>query len=455
MEKNSMQDIIPPEKRSIRRISIERARRAKNASSYTPEIQQPEPNPGPTILERSDENTNPYDHLPPQPPLISMNKRRWWLWALGIVLVLAVLVLVVSFVFAGASVEVTPRQENILLDAQFKADREPVPGDLGFEIMSITKRMSDEVDATGEKFVEQKASGQIVVFNNFDENNQRLIKNTRFETDDGLVYRIDKSVVVPGQHENESGETVPGSVEVTVYADASGKEFNIGLTDFTIPGFDGDPRFFKFYARSKTSMTGGFSGNQKTVSPSDESRVRNSLQDELRDVIRGEAQSQVPEGFVLYDDGVFVSFASQPNESTDDDDRVLVVEEALLHGIIFNEQDLARLVAVNTVASYEGGDVEVLGIDTLDFSIVDIELVEPLLVETIDFTLSGSDIVVWLFDEQRLKEDLAGKHRRDTEMVLSAYPAIEEAQVVLRPFWKRLFPENPEKIKVKRNLDES
>jgi len=66
----------------------------------------------------------------------------------------------------------------------------------------------------------------------------------------------------------ENGKTVPGSIEVTVYADEPLSKYNIGLTDFTVPGFKGAPQFETFYARSKTPMTGGFTGMEPVVEES-------------------------------------------------------------------------------------------------------------------------------------------------------------------------------------------
>jgi len=119
----------------------------------------------------------------------------------------------------------------------FIAVSEKETGGVPFDIMLVDEVGLKEVQSTSEDTVKEKASGQITVFNDFNENTQRLIKNTRFETSEGLIYRIQNSVVVPGQTVDSSGKTVPGSIVVTVYSDQPGEKYNIGLTDFTIPGF--------------------------------------------------------------------------------------------------------------------------------------------------------------------------------------------------------------------------
>ena len=82
------------------------------------------------------------------------------------------------------------------------------------------------------KEIERRASGKIIVFNNYSTNSQRLIARTRFETLEGKIYRIRDAVVVPGISDKD-GRKTPGSIEVTVFADEPGEEYNIGYTDFT------------------------------------------------------------------------------------------------------------------------------------------------------------------------------------------------------------------------------
>ena len=75
---------------------------------------------------------------------------------------------------------------------------------------------------TGEEAVEVKASGKIMVYNNFSSEPQRLIIRTRFETKEGLIYRIPESIVVPGKTVKMGWET-PGSKEIGVFADEPGR----------------------------------------------------------------------------------------------------------------------------------------------------------------------------------------------------------------------------------------
>ena len=80
--------------------------------------------------------------------------------------------------------------------------------------------------------MERKASGQIIVYNAYNDNNQKLIKNTRFETPDGKIYRIQASIIVPGTKVEEgkiSSILAPkGSGKSTLLKIISGLEAEAG-----------------------------------------------------------------------------------------------------------------------------------------------------------------------------------------------------------------------------------
>lgn len=95
------------------------------------------------------------------------------------------------------------------------------------------------------KKVKAAAIGQATIINDYSAN-QPLVATTRLLTKDGILYRIKKDVVVPAK----------GSVKVDIYADKEGKEYEIGPSDFTIPGLSASMQKY-IYAKSETPTTGG------------------------------------------------------------------------------------------------------------------------------------------------------------------------------------------------------
>lgn len=426
MSPNSFQDIVPPERRSIRNIAPSSAR--SRTSRMQPE--------------------NEAVALTPSP----VPKRRKTQRRLGVFLVLVLILLLsvagLSFVFAGSKVVVIPRQKDIVLEGTFEAQKgATAQGVLGYEIMTHQAAVEKKVGASGEEQVDVSAKGNIIIFNDFSSAEQRLVKNTRFESSSGLVYRIADSVTVPGQS-TRNGMIVPGSVEAVVYADAAGADYNSSLTDFTIPGFKGDPRYEKFYARSKTPMEGGFSGVRPSVDEASLSAVVEELKLELSEKLRREAQTPVDS--YLFEKMAFFSY--EPATVVADDNDALVTLQGTLYGVLFNNEAFARFVADQTVAGYDGEPVTLEDVSTLTLELAEGENERPWENETISIDAAGTTRVIWIFSEETLKEDLAGRSKEALSTILSGYPSIAEAEVVLRPFWRQTFPEKPDEIAIEIKL---
>ncbi|QQR82659.1 hypothetical protein IPJ70_00910 [Candidatus Campbellbacteria bacterium] len=431
-----MQDFVPSEKKSIRNISIERPQtfssRPEESGDASPETI------GVTLPPRN------------ASPLVSTGRgsKKYLVWG-GVVAAILVIFFSSSALFAGGKVTVHPKSVLVNLDHTFTASLAPVADGIGFEMVTLDKEMSKEVAATGQERVERPASGTIIVYNNFDDQIQKLITNTRFETPDGLIYRIKESINVPGKHKNEKGDMVPGSVEAEVFADSAGEKYNIGLSDFTIPGFkDKDaPRFAGFYARSKTPMTGGFAGTVKTASAADTKAAYDSLNAELKTALENEVLGAVPEGFIPVPSTVQTSYQTLPNADGATDTSVSVRVKGTASLVAVDETKLGAMVARVMVAGYDGSDVYFKDPKAL--------VIEPTASSTkfstlsdIEFKIQGSTNLLWKFDAEQLASDIAGKSRSAASEVIATYTGIENADLVIRPVWRLSFPSNPEKIDV-------
>jgi len=377
------------------------------------------------------------------------------LWSIP-VFVLVFLVISFSTLFEKASLKITPRQETISVDSVFTAFREQKADALSFEVMILDGNEKKIVRATEVKQVRQKASGQIVIYNDFNSRSQRLIKNTRFETPDGLIYRIRESVVVSGQ-KTAGGNVVPGSIVATVYADEPGEKYNIGLTDFVVPGFRGTPRYAKFYARSKTEMNGGFVGVIKTVSQEELEGVGNELKTIVKQKLLENARTQVPDNFILFDDAVLVNFSDiqDINEQTEvGADTIEVVQRAKLHAFIFDKENFSNYLAGMLVTGFTQDDrVIILNLTDLNFTLINKEQISPVADEEIQFSLLGNPQFIWIFDEEDLSNKLAGQSKDELKSILAQFLSIAKAEVVLRPFWKQSFPDDPRDIKVEQVIE--
>jgi hypothetical protein len=452
MAKNILQDIVPPEKRSIRDVPLSPRRniRIDSINSTQPAFRE-------TSFDQNENNILSNQKRPEaefdRPKVYSFesaresfnrnySKKGIWI-ACGVALL--IVFLAVGSLFSGATVRATLKEKSV--DASgvvLKAYQGSTGIGVPYEIVKISKDIGSSVTATGDSNVSDKASGVIVIYNDFGSASQRLIKNTRFATPEGLIYRINDSVVVPGQI-LKNGTKTPGNIEVTVYADEAGDKYNIGLKDFTIPGFKGDPRFKLIYARSKTEMKGGFVGTVKKVSDSDLKKVLADLQDQLKPALSKEVTVQIPQDYVVFQDGMIVTFDALP-QSNQQGNNVQINERGTLTAIMFNKNLFAHYLAEQIAPDLASSTVTIGNLNDLTFKIQNKETFNPATDNTINFNINGKVLFINQFNKEKFLGDLAGKSKGVLPSVLTNYPEILKADVVLRPFWKRSFPSNSKDI---------
>lgn len=380
-------------------------------------------------------------------------RRGMGVWLAALVSSVFLIVAASNYLY-GVNVEIAPTVASAEIGKELVARTDDGAGSVRFETVAFSEDREAVVKATGEEEVARKASGRIVIYNTYGTAAQRLIKNTRFETPDGKIYRIDESVTVPGVH---GADKTPGQIEVVVYADAPGKEYNIGLSDFTIPGFKGDPRYEKIFAKSKTDMTGGALGMMKVVSEEEKTATLERLKGELASTLAGKAQAQAPEGFVLVNGATTVSY--EEVEKTRDGlgkDEALVALRGTVRAILLSETDLSAALAEGALGSsgYDSakhrGMVRITNPDALTLTPKTELPLEG--TKEFSFTLAGTANFVWDVDTAQLAKELAGTELSNFDaFVRENYPSIARAGATRSPvwaFWVSTFPESFEDIDV-------
>src|SRR5690606_35943896 len=88
--------------------------------------------------------------------------------------------------------------------------------------------------------------------------------------------------------------------------------------------------------------------------------------------------------------------------------------------------------------------VSIANMPDLTVSLLEKDTFSPERDQSFSFTIGGDIVFVSEFNSDALKGDLAGKSRKEFSTILSSYPAIADATQVVRPFWKRNFPNNPQ-----------
>ena len=437
MPKNIDDVILPERRRSIRNIPIPEGRRKSDKPSRVSVKKQAPP------LDEEE-----YSPAPPQrlniPRRQHSSRRRILLAGLAGALIL---VFAVLSIFNGATLAYTPRSSTLSFDNETHAARKTGETGLLYSIVKLSGDKGVEVTTSGEEEVSRKASGTIIVYNDASTEPQRLIENTRFEAPSGKIYRIAVAIVVPGK-KTVGGVSQPGTIEATVLADLAGESYNSGLTDFTVPGLKGTPRYSTVYARSKTPMSGGFVGQEKKVSQADLAKAKSGLQSALSEELLAKAQAEVPTDFILFPSLSSVTFEDLPQTSVSGD-KAMANLRGHLYGIMLKRSDLARELSGKKITLSDGEIVDMRDFDGLEIAFAGTAPADLLSVDKIDFKVAGSAVVLWRTDEVALKADLKGKKKSDIPNILKNYPTITSASATVRPFWKSSLPSDPDKITVR------
>jgi hypothetical protein len=362
---------------------------------------------------------------------------------------IAVFVFVSNF-FAQTTLLVIPKSEVVKLEEELAlvAYKEPADDTLGFSVMEVTLDDSVEVMATGTKTVTAKASGTIIVYNE-QTTDQRLIKNTRFQSPTGKIYRINDSIVVP-KARTVSGKLTPGTLEVVVYADEAGPDYNSQPTDFTVPGLKDLPQYSKVYARSKTALSGGASGTVKIVSDQAMRAAQEQLRVSLETKLRTKARSDISPSQVTYEKAFLIEIqdAVLSTSTASEDDRAVVRATGSLYLPVFDREALARAIARAVIPTYKGEPVAVTNIDALRFTLGEMSGKELWESVEIPFVVSGNPEIVWKVDETIMKNAVLGRAEKDFKLLFNDFRNVERVKATIRPFWKNTYPTDPKDVVV-------
>lgn len=459
MKKNIVQDVVPP-KKSIRNIRLSEKKEVLKHDKKVVERQYPEytqaedfsrpvPIQSPMRIEpKKVENSTYSTYTAPETVSSTYRyeyndekkKSNKWIYITSAILILAVS-FGVSSLFKSAVIKISPKQDSKSINEIFSAKKD-APTGLSFQTVTVSKDIEKTIPSTGEEKVERKSQGKIIIYNNFNNQPQKLMATTRFQTPEGLIFRLINPAIVPGKQVID-GKPVAGSVEVTVEADKPGVSYNIPLKDFTIPGFKGDPKYTAVYARSKTEMTGGFSGLQKVASKEAMAEAEKDLKNSIEISLLKDLEAQIPANFISYKDGLSYELEPVTQMSDASNAEVVLRKKGKVTAIIFDRAALTKAILSKAMPDIESEMVKIPNMSSLEFKI-DKENFD--LNKQLSFSLIGNVNFVWVIDENKLKSDLLGLSRKSAKLAIGQYPSISEAWIETRPFWNQTIPNNTDKV---------
>jgi len=363
---------------------------------------------------------------------------RWWLWILA-GLSMVVLGGLLLLAFRPTTVAVVPRSHAVTFDgtSHFTAYPEAtVPASaLPYVVETMDFEDSEIVASTGTVRAEDRASGILTVYNDFQTAPFTLIKNTRFESADGRIFRTPSQVVIPGKR----GST-PGQVSITVIADEPGVEYNVPAGRFAIPGLRSSPaQYAQVYAQSALPMSGGFVGERPGISDADRAAALQLLRTRLEAEVHAVATGG--EGTIVFPELARISY-QEGTPTTEADGSVRVHMTARAEVPIFSASALSALLAADVAGA------PVRFVPQEGFRAIPGSATSTLGAGPIQFTFAGSALIIWHVQADELAAALAGKDKEAFQAIVTQFPGVEKADARIRPFWRSFFPEDPEDITV-------
>ncbi len=451
--KNKFNDIIPPErKRSIRDIPVPDKHIAPRLSrahtrQHHEEPAEPADNTKAEIFVKTKKAIDEHEesHIPDgyfESLGHIRGKKKSKLPA--IIIFFALLIgagFVLSKTLHSAIVTISPKQSETDLSYSFIAKGKPAPDEIMYDVVNYDTSVSKEVKATGEKTVTTKASGKIIIYNNFSTASQELVANTRFEATNGKIYRISKAVIVPGQ-KTIDGKLTPGSVEAIVTADVPGEAYNSKETDFTIPGFKGSPKFSGFYARSSTPIEGGSSGIRKVPSDADLSKISKDLESELKAKLIADVSARVPKDFVLIKGAEQFELKQIEIKDSSNKEMALVALSGSIKTYIFQRQDIERNIT-KKLSDPISQNIEITSYDGLSLASF-----KENASSSVSANLIGKTTIKAKIDTEKLANAIAGQSKKNIVPIISDFTDIQKAEVVVKPIWMPSLPVDTERIRV-------
>lgn len=432
MAKQILQDIVKIKKDSpaVEKVSVKKAKpEIKPVTNFREDFSDKINTKFASKYETFSSNTN--------------NSPRYLLWVVAFVSVMF-LFFAISLLFSKAEITIEPKTKDFSLNKEFTAIKGSNTNGLSYNSVVLSDDISKEIKTGVEKEYIEPARGTVLIYNAFSTAPQPLAIDTRLEGSNGKIYKTKNKLTVPGMQKDGT----PGKVSVEIYATEPGEEYNSQPLDFKIFGFKGTPKYVKFYARSVGEITGGMKGLYRQVEESDKEKAIKDLTQDLSSKLFEKAKEQAPDGFVLFNDANLVSITDQKVVMSSDKSSATVNVKGTFYGFVFNEKQLTDEIIKSFIEDKEKDNVFLSNISLLRFTLANKN--ETLFTDAneIAFTLTGNPKVVWKIDSDKISLDLLGKNKKNLNQVLAQYPNIDSATSIIKPIWKKTFPDKEKNIKI-------
>lgn len=354
------------------------------------------------------------------------------------------------YLFSSAEVQIVTKKitwqnQSAVLALKSLDEADQVNFKIPAEYLKFSRQASQDFPATGLKDVKVKSSGKIKIFNAYSSTPQNLVVNTRFLSQSGKIFRLTAGVIVPGA-KVEAGKIIPSFVEVKVVADQAGAEYNIEPTHFTIPGFQGTPKYDKFYADSSEAMTGGYVGQAKIISQEDLNQAKSQLTELAQVSLDEEFQSKFPQGFIILNEAKSFTVEKIVYSGLVGDQMETFSGSvtASLKTIAFRESDIKGVFLASAIKSDSVLAEKELFSSDFQYGMPRVDFEKGMISFPVNATLVFRDQI----DVSGFPKELAGLSEKQFQKFFADLPGIESGIIKVKPSFLNFLPLNVKNIKI-------
>jgi len=410
--------------------------------------------PAVTADSERDARRQPKRSVPDQSSNIDANGKGNFLFGFFVTITVVFLLGTGAFIFLPkAVISVTPQSvsQDISMEFEGRTDASAT-GDTVVPVRLVEK--DEEITVTGTTSGlsagnGSKATGKVLIYNEYGPDAQQLVATTRFQSDDGKIFRLSKGVTVPGITK-QNGQNVPGVVEADIVADAAGNAYDIGPTNFSIPGFSGGPKAGKIYAKSKVSMSGGASTGSSgavAVSASDIEQAKKDAIGKFRESFAESLSGEIASDERYIKETFDIAVTGNPTAPGVGTVASSFEYRATFHGkaFVFSEDKLHDVaVAILRKQASIGDGYAAQGVTfRYDGGTADYPS------GALHFKVGVDAIFVAGIDTTALRTDFLGRNQDEIKQALENHPEVKNIEIELTPKGLSLaVPKDPNRVTV-------
>lgn len=358
----------------------------------------------------------------------------------------------IGFLFRNAQVEISVKRQNFEYKTKiFNASRTPRNNDVDFEIMIESDKKYKDYILTESKEVATKATGSIILYNEFSIKPEKLSSGTYVSDQKGRTYRLDNNVVIPGYKMNGQNK-IAGQTEVGITSFLAGENYNGKPDKFYINSFKGSTKSNKIYGELKEELLGGVQGLVYYLTDQDKDHLKQTFSSSLKEELLNKIKALLPAGYILYPGAT--KFFFEINEITmSNTPETKIPVDVKLSAVLIKEDSLIRSIIKQSLLEIEENEVSRItlkGVNNLEFKFTEDQQINKD-TGSFFFTLNGPIESIWNPNKEILRNELLGAHKNEVLSIFSQDKGITKAMVRVFPPWDKYLPYNPLRIKI--NVD--